>query len=289
MGRCSCALLWIVVISLAFFFPPAESWGKEGHSAVCKIAQSRLNKAAADAVQKLLPDYAEGDLASVCSWADEVKYLAKYRWSSPLHFIDTPDLKCNYEYSRDCHNTQGEEGMCLAGAINNYTAQLATYGKSSDATYNLTEALLFLSHFVGDIHQPLHCGFSGDLGGNTIILHWYGQKSNLHHVWDTLLIETALKDFYDSDLALFTQGLQTNITDSWSNDVSTWEKSSTKGLACPNPYGMESVGLACNWAYKDAPADSVLKDDYFLSRLPVIEEQLAKGGVRLAATLNRIF
>lgn len=41
---------------------------------------------------------------------------------------------------------------------------------------------MFLAHFVGDVHQPLHCGHAEDLGGNTIIVHWYRRKSNLHHV-----------------------------------------------------------------------------------------------------------
>lgn len=49
-------------------------------------------------MKQLLPDSAEGDLAAVCSWADEVRYNYHYRWSSPLHYIDTPDFKCNYEY-----------------------------------------------------------------------------------------------------------------------------------------------------------------------------------------------
>ena len=30
-------------------------------------------------------------------------------------------------------------------------------------------------------------------------------------------------------------------------------------------------------------------DDYFLSRLPIVEKRLAQCGIRLAATLNRIF
>ena len=100
--------------------------------------------------------------------------------------------------------------MCVAGAINNYTAQLQNYKNPSNTckrliiaikfydTYlcswldlltefwiyidNLTESLMFLAHFVGDIHQPLHAGFEADEGGNTKIVHWYRRKSNLHHV-----------------------------------------------------------------------------------------------------------
>jgi len=56
----------------------------------------------------------------------------------------------------------------------NYTSQLGNYGgRATGVNYNLTEALLFLSHFMGDIHQPLHVGFTTDEGGNTIKLHWY--------------------------------------------------------------------------------------------------------------------
>lgn len=236
----------------------------------------------------LLPDYAKGDLASLCSWADQVRF--RYRWSSPLHFIDTPDNKCTYIYSRDCHNAEGKEGMCVDGAIKNYTSELGNYGgRATGVNYNLTEALLFLSHFMGDIHQPLHVGFTTDEGGNTIKLHWYGQQSNLHHVWDSLIIETAMKDYYDNDLEEMIAAIQKNVTGNWSDEVPNWENCSTDILACPKPYADESISLACNWAYKDADEDSVLKDDYFFSRLPIVETQLAKGGVRLAATLNRIF
>lgn len=58
--------------------------------------QSRMSEAAADAVEQLLAESAENDLASLCSWADNVRF--RYRWSAPLHYINTPDL-CNYQYS----------------------------------------------------------------------------------------------------------------------------------------------------------------------------------------------
>lgn len=60
------------------------------------LQQSRLSKAAADAVQELLPESANGDLASVCIWADRIKF--RYHWSSALHFIDTPDSLCTYQF-----------------------------------------------------------------------------------------------------------------------------------------------------------------------------------------------
>ena len=59
--------------------------------------QPLLSEEASKAVKKLLPEHAEGDLASLCSWADEMRL--RYHWASPLHFIDTPDKKCSYVYS----------------------------------------------------------------------------------------------------------------------------------------------------------------------------------------------
>jgi len=58
--------------------------------------QSRLSDTAAAAVKKLLPDYAQNDLSSVCSWADRVKFYLK--WSSALHFADTPPKLCTFQY-----------------------------------------------------------------------------------------------------------------------------------------------------------------------------------------------
>ncbi|KAL4304395.1 hypothetical protein GQ457_10G022150 [Hibiscus cannabinus] len=297
-------------------FSPLHGWGTDGHSIICKIAQSRLSDAAADAVKELLPKWAEDDLGSVCSWADRVRF--RFRWSSPLHFINTPEI-CSYKYTRDCKDEDGVAGRCVAGAINNYTSQLLTSNSASNkAQYNLTESLLFLSHFMGDIHQacsripksnskfhyrekrrritlmfitfqPLHVGFAEDKGGNTIDVHWYKRKAVLHHVWDTDIIETAEKRFYDSNVDSMVDAIQQNITSEWADEVKRWETCGLNKTACPDQYASEGIKAACDWAYKGVKQESVLEDDYFLSRLPIVHRRLAQGGVRLAATLNRIF
>ncbi|KAK9934731.1 hypothetical protein M0R45_021865 [Rubus argutus] len=273
---------------LVLLFPVIHGWGNEGHTTVCRIAQSRLSEAAADAVKQLLPKYAENDLGSVCIWADHVKF--RYHWSSALHYIDTPDNLCTYQYDRDCKDENGDKGRCVAGAINNYTTQLLTYSSaSSKSEYNLTEALLFLSHFLGDIHQPLHVGFTSDRGGNTINVHWYTRKQNLHHIWDDNIIETAEERFYDSNVDQLVDAIKQNITTKWADEVKAWETCSLNKTACPDIYASEGIKAACNWAYKGVDEGSVLQDPYFLSRLPIVNRRLAQGGVRLAATLNRIF
>lgn len=283
-------LLWALrALVLLQFVTGILGWGKEGHYATCKIAEGYLTAEALAAVKELLPESAEGDLANVCSWPDEIRF--HYHWSSALHYVDTPDFRCNYEYFRDCLDSSGRKDRCVTGAIYNYTNQLLSLyqNSNSESNYNLTEALMFLSHFIGDVHQPLHVGFLGDLGGNTIQVHWYRRKSNLHHVWDNMIIESALKTFYSSDLATMIRAIQNNITENWSNQQPLWEHCAHNHTVCPNPYASESISLACKFAYKNASPGSTLEDDYFLSRLPVVEKRLAQGGIRLAATLNRIF
>ncbi|XP_057477406.1 endonuclease 2 isoform X1 [Actinidia eriantha] len=276
----------LALVSILTFSPVVHGWGIDGHLTICRIAQSRLSEAAATAVKKLLPASAEGDLGSKCSWADNVKF--RYRWSSALHYIDTPDNLCTYQYTRDCKDGNGVKDRCVAGAINNYTSQLLTYG-SAASQYNLTQALLFLSHFIGDIHQPLHVGFTSDRGGNTIDVKWYTTKTVLHHTWDSNIIETSEERSYDSSPDGLIDAIQKNITAEWADQVPMWEKCSRNLTTCPDIYASESIKAACDWSYKGVSEDSVLGDDYFQSRLPIVTLRLAQGGVRLAATLNRIF
>lgn len=277
----------VAIVSFMLFSQNAQGWGEDGHAIVCKIAQARLSNEAAKAVKKLLPKSANNDLASKCSWADSLRVV--FPWSSALHFADTPDNVCKYKDNRDCVDIKtGIKGRCVVAAITNYTNQLLEYGSATKSKYNLTQSLLFLSHFMGDIHQPLHCGFVSDKGGNEINVHWYKRKQNLHHVWDASIIETEVQRSYD-DIDDFVDAIQKNITKVWADEVEEWENCSNDNISCPTIYASESAKDACEWAYEGAPEGSVLEDDYFLSRLPIVNLRLAQGGVRLAATLNRIF
>ncbi|KAF2589720.1 hypothetical protein F2Q70_00041865 [Brassica cretica] len=211
--KSSTALVLVFGVAVLCSVTPVQGWSKEGHILTCRIAQNLLEAGPAHAVKNLLPDYVKGDLSVLCVWPDQIRYWYKYRWTSPLHYIDTPDQACSYEYDRDCHDQHGLKDMCVDGAIQNFTSQLQHYSEGiSDPRHNMTEALLFLSHFVGDIHQPMHVGFTSDEGGNTIKLRWYRHKSNLHHVWDREIILTALKEYYDKDLDLLQEDLEKNIT-----------------------------------------------------------------------------
>ncbi|KAK9131644.1 hypothetical protein Scep_011172 [Stephania cephalantha] len=286
-----CRCVNVVLVGLVLISAPkAQAWSKEGHIMTCQIAQALLEPHAAEVVKNLLPDYVDGDLSALCTWPDQIRHWYKYRWTSSLHFIDTPDKACTFDYSRDCHDPHGVKDMCVAGAIKNFTSQLMHYREgSSDRRYNMTEALLFLSHLVGDIHQPMHVGFTSDEGGNTIQLRWFRHKSNLHHVWDREIILTAAADYYGKDMLLFLKDIQTNFTHGiWSEDVQSWGDCDSL-LSCPNKYAAESISLACKWGYKGVEPGETLADEYFNSRMPIVVKRIAQGGVRLSMILNTIF
>ncbi|XP_019234900.1 PREDICTED: endonuclease 4-like isoform X2 [Nicotiana attenuata] len=248
-------LIWFVRVTVILMMvPKILGWGKEGHYVICKIAES---KSYSQIKLKVILQLSAPGLMRLSTTTRTT--------AGVLHYIMLIHL--------------------ISCAITNI-AETAMTGMDT-RTDNLTEALMFLSHFVGDVHQPLHVGFTGDVGGNTIVVRWYRRKTNLHHVWDTMIIESALKTYYKSDLTLMIQALLRNITDEWSDDVPSWEN--CKKMVCPDPYASESVRLACKFAYRNATPGSTLGDDYFLSRLPVVEKRLAQSGIRLAEVLNRIF
>nr|BDG75442.1 S1/P1 nuclease [Drosera adelae] len=282
------ALPLLASFCLLSLVPSSHGWGKDGHYTTCKLAESLFSSATASAVQTLLEPTGAQDLASLCSWADQVRF--RFHWSSALHFADIQDPNaCNFQYDRDCIDTNGVLGRCVVGAIYNYTGQLLDYVNGTETGYNYTQSLLFLSHFMGDVHQPLHCGHAVDKGGNTIEVHWYRRKSNLHHVWDSDIISTEEKDFYSESVDNLVAAISQNITGDWSTSVQGWETCSGGQPPCPALYANESAHAACDWAYRGVTDGSTLGDDYFYSRYPIVNWQLAKGGVRLAAVLNNIF
>lgn len=65
--------------------------------------QSFLNENATKAGKDLLPE-SEGNLYSVCWWPDEIKWMNKWQWTSELHYVDTPDFRCNYDYDSKLTN-----------------------------------------------------------------------------------------------------------------------------------------------------------------------------------------
>eukprot|EP00124_Ichthyophonus_hoferi_P003559 Ihof_evm4s314 gene=Ihof_evmTU4s314 len=113
---------------------------------------------------------------------------------------------------------------------------------------NQWELLTFIVHYVGDMHQPLHEGRAKDLGGNRIRVHFEGRRTELHAIWDSLIIEKRINDDFNGDKVQYCQYLSQqaknfNFAD---NDVSTCSNAS---INCLVSWANESSQDACKYAY----------------------------------------
>lgn len=267
---------------LAILSVSTYGWGWLGHEIVGEIAQNRLNPTAAARVVQLLPDF-NGNLSLCAPWADSIKSNHNYDWAKPLHYINTPDWQCTFIPEVDC-----ADGICVSSAIANYTKRLTNL---SDET-QLNEALKFLTHFVGDIHQPLHVGFKADKGGNSIKGKFFGYNDNLHAIWDTYMLYDIIDEYYGHDNAQFISHLMDMANGEWAELAKEW---SADAIGAENDWGSESNKMACSHAYVYPDGEIHIESGFKLgqeyldfNRL-VVEQQLVKGGVRLAAILNAVF
>ncbi len=125
--------MWKKLLFFTFSLFTTSAWGPLGHQAVARIAQDVLSVQAQSRVNTLIPN---GNMTAVATWADEVRILPEFKWSAPLHFINTPSWACNYDRQRDCYSEDtGTFLMCVDGAIQNYTTRLMTNPTSDDLKF----------------------------------------------------------------------------------------------------------------------------------------------------------
>jgi nuclease S1 len=162
-----------------FFFGRALAWGLMGHSIIGEIAQSKLLPGTRKVIREQLQTLS---LANISNWADQVK---KRRRQKIWHYTNIPEGILEYGRRRDCPT-----GDCVTEVIPEMAQTLA---KPRASLKDRREALKYLAHFVGDIHQPLHLGYASDRGGNRISLRYRGRNTNLHALWDQGLIQRGGK------------------------------------------------------------------------------------------------
>jgi hypothetical protein len=153
-----------------------DAWGSVGHRVLARVAASRLSTHTRQEVKTLLSGRS---LAAVSTLPDEWRTTTRPE-TAPWHFVDIPKSETTYDPARDCQN-----GDCVIEAIARQQAILSDHTKTKKAR---TEALIFLVHLVGDVHQPLHCADDHDRGGNEVQVQFFGIDDNLHAVWDSSLI-----------------------------------------------------------------------------------------------------
>ncbi|WP_444944219.1 S1/P1 nuclease [Microbulbifer sp. ZKSA006] len=240
----------------------AHAWGDDGHRVVGEIAWHYLSPEAADEIELLLEEAGERHLAESTTWADRIRADETYSWAAPLHYINLSRDWRTYIEPRDC-----PEAGCILKAIQTYREVLADRTRSK---MERAEALMFIAHFVGDLHQPLHTGLFSDRGGNDVQVQFYGVETNLHALWDIHLVSRLVLDWQDYARK---QAEKISVA-----ERQLWQSTSAVVWA------QESHKLAHTLAYT---TETQLGEEYFLRCQESVEMRLRQGGVRLAAVLNR--
>jgi nuclease S1 len=233
-------------------------WWDLGHRVVARLAESRLAPHTRDAVRDILGGQS---LADASVWADNIR---QYRHDADrLHYVNIPLADTRYVPQRHCPG-----GQCIIAAIEQERRVLADPAASADER---AEALRFLIHFMGDLHQPLHVADNGDRGGNQRAVIFLGHPTDLHKVWDGELIDSSVvgQDEYLESLRRRMSSLDLRALEA--GTVVDW--------------ALEGHRLAVEHAYR-LPHDGRIGRAYVRANRPVVDRALIAAGVRLAKVLN---
>jgi hypothetical protein len=235
-------------------------WFALGHRVVASIAEERLTPGARAAVREILGGQSLADVSSCADLIREARPHTKW-W----HFVNIPLHATAYDSARDC--ARG----CIISAIATERADLADPSTSAPAR---AEALRFLVHFIGDLHQPLHTADNSDRGGTKRIV-WLGADStDLHKVWDGQLLERS--GVSPSSDAAYLEALRRMMD---TLDLSALESGTVLDWA------MEGHRLAETSVYR-LPRGGRIGDSYVRANRAVVDRAIIAAGVRLARILN---
>lgn len=300
-------------LSVGFVLAPsARAWGCKGHQTVALIAEKHLTPEAKQFAQKLLTenpidpklkrycgDAVRDVMADAATWADDVRGERK---NGPWHYIDIPRGSKHGPLEPYCG-----QGGCVTRAI---SEQLAILKDKSADPVKRAEALRYVIHFVGDLHQPLHTITNNDEGGNCVPVkylrrnphqHNHSYSPNLHGIWDTAIPE---RDAEGADAGEYADALEAL----YAGDIEEWLKA---GIHLDD-WVWEGFDLAENVVYGDlkpnVPIEAnvtvhscsddnnigdrmmnlhiVADEAYQEKAAPVAEKRIAEGGIRLAMVLN---
>jgi len=270
---------------------PAFPWWETGHRVVARVAAAHLTAAARTRVAHILnvPDATDAvadALAQASTWADETKAQTG---TGAWHFIDLAIQDHQGDISARCPNDN-----CAPARIRIFAAALKTPG--TNAAANDLDALRYIVHFVGDIHQPLHTISDADLGGNCELLDpVIDQAKNVHALWDGPLVTEM--------------GSEADLTKDIASEIEKLSPEAQRGMAGRdvNDWVWESHELAIRDVYQqlripiepvEFPASCAVAPDeikqcrptvtpsYIAAMKPVVRLQLERAGLRLAELLN---
>lgn len=274
------------------------AWGPEGHEIVGTIAESYLTPIAKEQIQAIIGSSKRMADPEISSWADKIRYMKEYKEIYPgngsWHYVD---FNVTERYDENFDLQPDSKGRDIVGAIRRWADELAS---PKIPLEHKLDAVRFLVHFVGDIHQPLHCAYRyGDMGGNMIPVNTFQGRNysfdadtpmdygppSIHSVWDEAMVYELLGNTRPRIKA---RQLRKEITDAefkkWSNDyILSWAIDSYWRARKEVYRWPTGDPLPWKWA---RPGMDLTSENYIDARLPIVSEQLKKGGVRLAYMIN---
>ncbi|MDY0149489.1 MAG: S1/P1 nuclease [Kiritimatiellia bacterium] len=282
---------WLLILPFTVW-----AWGPEGHEIIAEISLYYLTPVARLAVDDILGSYHLSDY-DIATWPDTIRGNKEYKELYPnngrWHYID---FDTGMKYDDDFELKPTENGDDVVTQVTRWRDELRS-GKLKGERQ--LDALRFLVHFVGDLHQPMHCAFRyGDMGGNMLPVnsftgeHYsFGPEDDLdyppslHAAWDEYLVQEMVAGRKTKAVV---RALQREITD---QDVRRWMKEDVLGWAT------DSYWIARKKAYRwtdgtpvpytwSRPGMDLTRDNYIDSHVHLVDEQLKKAGVRLALMLN---
>lgn len=237
-------------------------------------------------------------MADSATWADDARNT---EMTGDWHFIDIPRAVQEGDHRMWCKPAADGKPGCIVSAIDYEWAILRDQRQSSASR---AKALRYVIHFVGDLAQPLHATDNHDQGGNCTEMKFFSDEKpqRLHAVWDYRIIQRELDSKKETKIE-YARALDAEFRQAEPKiDVLAWTWESHR-LAAEIAYGdlkpeipvaSQASGTAdqdaCNAERASVAALHISIDNDYVSRvLPVIRDQIAKAGYRLAALLNQTF
>ncbi|KAK1817295.1 hypothetical protein LTR12_008277 [Friedmanniomyces endolithicus] len=223
------------------------------------------------------------DLSDAAVWADEIAHSPAYDYARSWHYInvqDDPPVHCGVNLTRD-HEAQSGD---IITAFVNHTAIVRS---SSTCVAEKREAMRFLLHWIGDVHQPLHAeGLAR--GGVDLAVVFAGMHTNLHFVWDI-----AMVDKYRG------KGDEKEVSRKWANEIYARDRDQDlithrecSEISRPMQYilawAQQSNKAVCEFVLKQNVTSHDLSLGYYEENISVLESMIALAGRRLAAWMKAI-
>ncbi|KAK0251213.1 hypothetical protein LTR02_006032 [Friedmanniomyces endolithicus] len=258
----------VLGIYLASLLAPTWCWGNVGHRTVAYLATKYLDEAEL-ALMQVMTDY--DDLSDAAVWADEVAHLPAYDYARSWHYINVQDVP------------PAQSGDIITAFVNH----TAIVRSSSTCVEEKGEAMRFLLHWIGDVHQPLHAeGLAR--GGVDLPVVFAGMPTNLHFVWDVAMI-----DKYRGE------GDEKEISRTWADEIHARDRDPrlitnrecdqiSSPMHCILAWAKQSNKAVCEIVLKENVTDHDLSLDYYEENISFLEIMVTLAGRRLGAWMKAI-